>query len=104
MLKSIKQIAQESRVEDIILYSQDHITMTIICDDCMNGNHEIAGHILCECPCHNNSTCFVCGACIILDHEIKDIGAHLKCYETWLREQDDKMLYNDDSKFSREES
>lgn len=39
---------------EVILYEQDNRTKVIICDDCTHGNHEIVGHILCECSCHGN--------------------------------------------------
>ena len=51
-----------------------------ICQDCIHGNHEIAGHILCECACHMNPACSYCGSCLIEDCEIK-CGVHAICQE-----------------------
>lgn len=54
--------------------------MANICQDCIHGNHEVPGHILCECACHMNPVCDFCGSCLIEDNEIKN-GLHFACVE-----------------------
>lgn len=47
----------------------------IICSDCMHGNHEVSGHSTCECACHGNPQCFVCGRCLLLAEDRRE-GLH----------------------------
>lgn len=58
----------------------ERYTQANICSDCTHGNHEIAGHILCECSCHGNPVCDFCGACLIEDGEIA-VCVHSVCQE-----------------------
>lgn len=79
MPKSIKQVIEESNIRSFLSDAP-----TQICIDCMNGFHEKESKI-CECSCHNNPTCFVCGEVYEIsdDPNIKDCGAHANCFEQW---------------------
>lgn len=51
--------------------------MANICSDCIHGNHEVPGHILCECFCHMNPVCDFCGGVLIFG----ELGVHDACQE-----------------------
>ena len=61
---------------------KDDRASVIICDDCMNGHHEIAGHFTCVCSCHNNPTCFVCGAALINKYDVAE-DCHVECQRAY---------------------
>ena len=77
-----------------------NILKTVICDDCMHGRHEVLGHNDCECACHNNPTCFICG---------NNLGvgifedAHDSCLIDYNNQKSDEYLDNMITKYDREE-
>lgn len=55
---------------------------TNICKDCMNGHHEVIGHYDCDCICHGNSQCFVCGLVLTDPHDIIE-DCHVDCQQAY---------------------
>jgi len=78
------------------------ILQTVICDDCMKGHHEIIGHDTCECVCHNNPQCFVCGHNLLTDGD-KRAGSHISCLNEFVNAECDAMLDNMITKYGRDE-
>jgi hypothetical protein len=64
---------------------------TNICQDCMHGAHEIIGHPECECSCHNNPECWICGKVLLGIDDIKD-GSHLNCLQDYNDAESDQYL------------
>ena len=54
------------------------IMKTVICDDCMHGHHQVIGHDDCECVCHGNPQCWICGHNLIDDGD-RIVGHHEVC-------------------------
>ena len=77
------------------------IMQTVICDDCMHGHHDVAGHKDCECICHNNPQCFVCGHNLATLDDIK-AGSHAECLRVHDREMDDYILDQMITKYGRD--
>ncbi len=77
------------------------ILKTVICNDCMNGQHEVIGHSDCECVCHNNPQCFVCGHNLLIDIEIKE-SAHMECLMQFNDDEHDRYLDQMITKYGRE--
>jgi hypothetical protein len=50
---------------------------TYICKSCMNGHHESIDRS-CECICHCNPECFVCGKPLMNEHDIIE-QCHVEC-------------------------
>jgi len=92
MLKSISQLVSES--QDPIIKDLTSLKPTYICDDCMHGQHEVIGNSTCQCACHNNPACFVCGECLILPFEIQSSGCHAKCEDLY-NEQEATRVANE---------
>ena len=76
------------------------ILKTIICDDCMKGRHDIAGNITCECACHNNPQCFVCGHNVFGDDI--HVGSHPVCEIEFNDALNDEILDSMITKYGRD--
>ena len=81
-----------------------NILKTIICDDCMHGRHEVLGHSDCDCICHNNPTCFICGH-VLLDSKVDshEMDSHISCLNNYNDQKSDEYLDNMITKYGREE-
>lgn len=102
-MKHISQIINEEKnkslaaLNDIDPQEFKDLTDTsgaIICDDCWHGNHEIAGHPTCECACHGNPQCFVCGRCLLLAEDRRE-GVHQENCQGLYDEQEANRVPNE---------
>ncbi len=77
------------------------VLTTEICNDCMHGHHEVLGHETCECICHNNPQCFVCGHNLLTDGD-KRADSHISCLNSFNDAKSDEYLDNMITKYGDE--
>ena len=70
---------------------KDYRKTTNICQDCMNGNHEMIGHPDCDCYCHNNPQCFVCGSSLVLIDD-RHAGYHTDCWDEYVQQEENRTV------------